>query len=152
MRVKQHGYRWLLGTVVMLAGMAAQAASFGQEGGIDWQPWDKTSFDKARSENKLILVNVGMEGCTACNRMERITYTNPDVVDVVNKHFVAIAVDAQARPDIGERYSDWAWPATAFMQPDATQVFAMAGNRLPRNFIPILNDLVEKAVGRYLKA
>ncbi|WP_261842007.1 DUF255 domain-containing protein [Aliamphritea ceti] len=151
MWMKQHGYRWLLGACVMLIGIAAQAANFGQEGGIDWQPWDKTSFDKAKSENKLILVNVGMEGCTACNRMERVTYTNQNVVDLINKHFVAIAVDAQARPDIGERYSDWAWPATAFLQPDATQVFAMAGNRLPRNFIPILNDLVDKQTAGTLK-
>ena len=60
-------------------------------------------------------------------------------------------MDAQARPDIGERYSDWAWPATAFLQPDATQVFAMAGNRLPRNFIPILNDLIDKQAAGTLK-
>lgn len=124
--------------------ICASTASFGHDDGVNWQPWEKASFDKARNEGKLILINVGMEGCTACSRMERITYQNSAVIEMLNKHFVAIAVDAEARPDIGERYSDWAWPATAFLLPDSTQVFAMAGNRLPRNFIPMLEDLIAK--------
>lgn len=140
---------WLTALWVMLLTMTtflvvvsqSQAASFGHQGGVDWQPWSAAAFEKAKAENKLILINVGMEGCTACNRMERVTYRDPAVIELLNQHFIAIAVDAQARPDIGERYSDWAWPATAFLLPDATQVFAMAGNRLPRNFIPLLQDL-----------
>mgnify|MGYP000020553880 FL=1 len=122
----------------------SHAATFGHEDGIQWQPWAKSTFAKAKAENKLLLINVGMEGCTACNRMEKITYRNQAVIDLINEHFIAVAVDAQARPDIGERYSDWAWPATAFLLPDATQVFAMAGNKLPRNFIPMLDDLVSQ--------
>ena len=140
---------WLTALWVMLLTMTtflvvvsqSQAASFGHQGGVDWQPWSAAAFEKAKAENKLILINVGMEGCTACNRMERVTYRDPAVIELLNQHFIAIAVDAQARPDIGERYSDWAWPATAFLLPDTTQVFAMAGNRLPRNFIPLLQDL-----------
>ncbi len=129
----------------------SQAASFGHPGGVDWQPWSAAAFEKAKAENKLILINVGMEGCTACNRMERVTYRDPAVIKLINQHFVAIAVDAQARPDIGERYSDWAWPATAFLLPDTTQVFAMAGNRLPRNFIPLLQDLTARHKADELK-
>jgi uncharacterized protein len=111
---------------------------------IAWQPWNKATFERAVSENKLILLNVGMEGCEACHRMTTITYADPDVIAMINGNFIAIAVDAEARPDIGERYSDWAWPATIFMKPDASQVLALRGNRLPRNFIPILNDLIGK--------
>lgn len=111
---------------------------------VNWQPWDKASFAQAVQHDKLILINVGMEGCTACNRMEKHTYSDPAVIELLNQHFVSIAVDSQARPDVGERYSDWAWPATAFLMPDGTQVFAMAGNRLPENFLPILEDLIAK--------
>ncbi|WP_027856644.1 DUF255 domain-containing protein [Marinobacterium jannaschii] len=144
----------LLTALLGLSGLisAAQAASFGHKDGVDWQRWEKAAFDKARAENKLILINVGMEGCTACNRMERVTYRNQAVIDRINRDFVAIAVDAQARPDIGERYSDWAWPATAFLLPDTTQVFATAGNRLPRNFIPLLEDLATQHRKGELKA
>jgi len=116
---------------------------FGAED-IDWNHWELAAFEAAKAQDKVILLSVGMEGCAACARMESITYTDPGVIDLVNEHFIAIEVDAEARPDIGERYSDWAWPATIFMAPDATQVLAIRGNRLPRNFIPILEDMVAK--------
>jgi len=111
---------------------------------IPWQGWTIAPFEQAKRQNKMILVNVGMEGCAACARMEALTYTDPLVTDLIREHFIPIAVDSDARPDIGERYSDWAWPATIFMAPDATQVLAVRGNRLPRNFIPILQDLITK--------
>ena len=120
------------------------AVDSGATDGINWHHWELDAFETARSENKMILVNVGMEGCEACGRMEDITYADSDVIALVNEHFVAIEVDAEARPDIGERYSDWAWPATIFLAPDATQVLGVRGNRLPRNFIPILNDLIAR--------
>jgi len=105
---------------------------------IDWNHWELAAFEAAKAQDKVILLSVGMEGCAACARMESITYTDPGVIDLVNEHFIAIEVDAEARP------SDWAWPATIFMVPDATQVLAIRGNRLPRNFIPILEDMVAK--------
>lgn len=111
---------------------------------IAWQDWSIAPFEQAKNQNKIILVNVGMEGCNACARMEHITYADPAVIDLVNEHFIPIAVDSEARPDIGERYSDWAWPATIFLAPDTTQVLAIRGNRVPRNFIPILEDLISR--------
>ncbi len=126
---------WL---VLLLSGAAHGA------GDIDWKHWELEAFEAASAQDKVILVSVGMEGCAACARMESITYTDSGVIDLVNEHFIAIEVDAEARPDIGERYSDWAWPATIFMAPDATQVLAIRGNRLPRNFIPILEDMVAR--------
>ena len=123
--------------MLLASGSAATA-------GIDWHHWEISAFETAKSQNKIILVNVGMEGCAACARMEAQTYADGGVIDLINEHFIAIEVDAEARPDIGERYSDWAWPATIFLAPDSTQVLAVRGNRLPRNFIPILNSLIEK--------
>ncbi len=123
---------------VLLASATAAGA------GIDWHHWEMTAFETARSTNRIILVNVGMEGCAACARMEAQTYADSRVIELINEHFVAIEVDAEARPDIGERYSDWAWPATIFLAPDSTQILAVRGNRLPRNFLPILNSLIEK--------
>lgn len=119
---------------------------------IDWQDWGSAPFERARYDNKMILIDVGMEGCTACRWMDEITYTNPGVVKLVNEYFVPIMVDAESRPDIGERYSDWAWPATIFLGPDSTQVLALRGNRQPRNFIPILNELIAKHKAGQLEA
>ena len=125
--------------LIIVATSVTQAAEI-----IDWKHWEIDAFAAAKAENKVILVSVGMEGCAACARMEALTYTDSNVIDLVNENFIAIEVDAEARPDIGERYSDWAWPATIFMSPDATQVLAIRGNRVPRNFIPILEDMAAK--------
>jgi uncharacterized protein YyaL (SSP411 family) len=124
--------------------LAAFAPTALAANGINWQHWELAAFERAEAENKVILLSVGMEGCAACARMNTITYTDPAVITRVNRDFVAIEVDAESRPDIGERYSDWAWPATIFMAPDATQVLALRGNRMPRNFVPILDDLIDK--------
>jgi len=129
---------WITWALLLLVSGGSAAA------GIDWKHWELDAFETAKAENKIILVSVGMEGCAACARMESITYTDQGVIDLVSENFVAIEVDAEARPDIGERYSDWAWPATIFLAPDSTQVLAIRGNRVPRNFVPILNDLIEK--------
>ncbi len=118
---------------------------------INWHHWDLAAFERAQAENKVILLSVGMEGCAACASMAAITYTDPAVIKRINRDFVAIEVDAESRPDIGERYSDWAWPATIFMAPDATQVLALRGNRLPRNFVPILDDVIARHEAGELK-
>jgi thiol:disulfide interchange protein len=70
----------------------------------------------------VVLVDVGIEGCTACRWMDETTYADPEVATLVARHFVAIAVDAEARPDVGERYEAWGWPATIFMSPGGEQV------------------------------
>ena len=119
---------------------------------IQWQQWGKAPFQQAQAEDKMILLDVGMEGCTACRWMDEFTYTDDKVIELINKHFVAIVADAEAQPDLGERYSDWAWPATIFMAPDTTQVLALAGNRRPNNFIPILEELIKKKANNQLEA
>ena len=109
---------------------------------IRWQEWSASTFSQAKAKNRLILINVGHEGCTACRFMEENTFNNPEVIKLVNDNFVAIQVDSEARPDIGERYSDWAWPANAVMRPDAVQVLAFAGSRRPTAYIEILRKVI----------
>lgn len=111
---------------------------------ILWQEWSSSTFAQAKNKNRLILINVGHEGCTACRFMEENTFTNLEVIKLVNDNFVAIQVDSEARPDIGERYSDWAWPANAVMRPDAVQVLAFAGSRRPAAYIEILHKIINE--------
>ena len=110
--------------------------------GILWQEWSASTFSQAKAKNRLILINVGHEGCTACRFMEENTFSDSAVIELVNANFVAIQVDSEARPDIGERYSDWAWPANAVMRPDAVQVLAFAGSRRPAAYIEILHKII----------
>ena len=111
---------------------------------INWHEWNAESFQQAKDQHKLILIDVGTEWCGACQMMDWFTYTDAKVIELVNKHFVPIQVDAELQPDIGEQYSSWGWPATIFMSPGAIQVNELAGNRVPENFIPILEKIISK--------
>ena len=111
---------------------------------VQWRSWEPEAFAEAQERQLPILVSVGHEGCTACRMMEENTYSNGEVIALLNDHFVPIQVDCEIRPDIGERYSDWAWPATAFLKPDGTQVFAIRGSRRPGDFKNLLNRVIER--------
>ncbi|RLB47859.1 MAG: hypothetical protein DRJ42_24460, partial [Deltaproteobacteria bacterium] len=116
----------------------------GDSAQIEWQTWGAPAFERARREGKMVLVDVGIEGCTACRWMFEDTYQDSEVVRRVNERFVPIAVDANVRPDLGDRYARWGWPATIVLSPDGAQVFAVRGNKRPRNFIPILDELIDR--------
>ena len=118
---------------------------------ISWNSWSRDAFDRAKIENKMLIISVGIEVCFACQWMEEFTYSDPRVIKLITENFIPVQVDADNQPDIGERYSDWAWPATIFMAPDGTQVLGIRGNRIPDNFIPILNRLIKQHAGGQLK-
>ena len=122
----------------------ARAPSTGASASIEWVPWGADAFERARAEGKMVLVDVGIEGCTACRWMYEDTYEDDEVIARVRAHFVAVAVDADLRPDVGERYAAWGWPAIIVLTPDGTRVHAIRGNRRPRNFIPILDELIRR--------
>ncbi len=110
---------------------------------IQWREWNEASFNEAKEKNKPILINVGHEGCGACRWMKGNTFAEEDIVSTINENFVAIQVDSIIRPDIGERYSDWAWPAIAFNTPAGDQVLALRGTRRPETFRDILAGIIE---------
>jgi uncharacterized protein YyaL (SSP411 family) len=74
--------------------------------------------------------------------MEATTYHDPAVAAVLAAHFIAVKVDIDARPDIGERYGDWGWPATVIFSPDAQEIGKYRGYIAPADFVAILNDVV----------
>ncbi len=109
---------------------------------INWYQWSSGAFETARTENKLIMVYVGHEGCTACRFMETRTFADPRVIELLNENFIPIQIDSVAEPDLGERYSDWAWPANAVLLPDATQVVGFRGRTFPDRYVFLLKKFL----------
>ncbi len=109
---------------------------------VAWQPWSKASFERARAERRLILVNVVATWCHWCHVMEETTYRDPEVAALLRDHFATIRVDSDARPDVAERYREWGWPATGVLSPDAQPVLELRGYQEPRGFAARLRQLV----------
>jgi uncharacterized protein len=93
---------------------------------IQWHEWDEEAFAAAQRENKPILLDIGAVWCHWCHVMDRESYDNPEIAQIVNERFIAVKVDRDERPDIDSRYQvavssisgQGGWPLTAFLTPD----------------------------------
>src|SRR2546427_8832318 len=74
-------------------------------GKIQWLDWSKESFEKARAEGKPILLDIKGSWCHWCHVMDETSYSDPSIIDALNKKFVPIRVDTDKRPDVNRRYN-----------------------------------------------
>ena len=99
---------------------------------VNWFPWGEEAFTKAKQEDKPIFLSLGYSVCHWCHVMEKESFENETVADILNKHFVAIKVDKEERPDIDSIYmtvcqaltGSGGWPLTIFMTPDKNPFYA----------------------------
>jgi uncharacterized protein len=99
---------------------------------IHWHEWGPEPFEKAKRENKPILLDVGAVWCHWCHVMDRESYESPEIAALINEHFVAIKVDRDERPDVDSRYQtavqaisgQGGWPLTAFLTPEGKPFYA----------------------------
>src|ERR1039457_1284128 len=93
---------------------------------IQWHEWGEDAFAAARRDNKPMLLDIGAVWCHWCHVMDRESYDDPEVAQIVNDNYIAVKVDRDERPDIDSRYQvavasltgQGGWPLTAFLTPD----------------------------------
>ena len=93
---------------------------------VDWYPWGQEALDRAKAEDKPILLSVGYSACHWCHVMERESFEDPQTAKMMNDNFVSIKVDREERPDIDSIYMtavqaltrQGGWPMTVFLTPD----------------------------------
>jgi uncharacterized protein YyaL (SSP411 family) len=98
---------------------------------VDWYPWGEEALQKAKKENKVILVSIGYAACHWCHVMERESFENEEIAKIMNEFFVCIKVDREERPDIDQIYMDavqlmtgsGGWPLNCFAMPDGKPFF-----------------------------
>jgi uncharacterized protein YyaL (SSP411 family) len=88
------------------------------QGRIGWMPWSRDAFDRAGHDRRLVLLLITTQWSTGCAEMLSAAYADPVVIAAVEERFVPVLVDAEARPDIAERYSLDGWPSTLLLTPD----------------------------------
>jgi len=89
---------------------------------IHWLDWDFETFQRAKRENKPILLDISAVWCHWCHRLDHDTYAVPDIAEYVEANFIPIRVDTDRRPDINRRYNMGGWPTTAFLTPDGRPI------------------------------
>ncbi len=98
---------------------------------VDWYPWGPEAFEKARREEKPIFLSIGYSSCHWCHVMERESFDDPAVADLLNRFFVPVKVDREERPDVDQIYMQavmamtgtGGWPLNVFLTPDLKPFF-----------------------------
>jgi uncharacterized protein YyaL (SSP411 family) len=96
------------------------------ENPVDWYPWGEEALERARAEDKPILLSVGYSACHWCHVMEKESFEDRQIAKIMNEGFVCIKVDREERPDIDSIYmgavqamtGQGGWPMTVFLTPD----------------------------------
>ncbi|XP_076302535.1 spermatogenesis-associated protein 20 isoform X3 [Lasioglossum baleicum] len=124
---------------------------------VDWYPWCDEALKKAKKEDKLIFLSVGYSTCHWCHVMEKESFVNKEIAEIMNKHFINIKVDREERPDIDRIYMTFiqattghgGWPMSVFLTPDLKPI--IGGTYFPpedryghTGFKKLLTNIAEK--------
>jgi len=98
---------------------------------VDWYPWGEEAFEKARRENKPVLLSIGYSACHWCHVMAHESFEDEQIAKLMNDNFVNIKVDREERPDLDQIYMNavqmmsqhGGWPMTVFLTPDAVPFY-----------------------------
>ena len=102
------------------------------ENPVDWFPWGEEAFERARGEDKPVFLSIGYATCHWCHVMERESFEDPHVAELMNEAFVNVKVDREERPDIDGVYmtvcqmltGSGGWPLTIIMTPEKKPFYA----------------------------
>jgi len=98
---------------------------------VDWYPWGEEALERAREQDRPILLSVGYSACHWCHVMERESFEDEATAAYMNEHFVPIKVDREERPDVDAIYMEavqsisghGGWPMTVFLDPDGVPFY-----------------------------
>lgn len=117
---------------------------------VDWQPWNPDTLERARQEQRPILLSIGYSACHWCHVMQRESFQNQEIAKLMNQNFLCIKVDREERPDLDNIYQRAAailvgqggWPLTAFLTPETKPFFVGTyfppGDRYGRSGLPTI--------------
>ena len=125
---------------------------------VDWYPWGPEALERAKEEDRPILLSVGYSACHWCHVMERESFEDRQIAEAMNENFVCIKVDREERPDIDSIYmaaiqamsGQGGWPMTVFLTPDGKPFYG--GTYFPpedRGGMPAFPRVVESVAHAY---
>jgi uncharacterized protein YyaL (SSP411 family) len=128
------------------------------ENPVDWYPWGAEALDRAKREDRPILLSIGYSACHWCHVMERESFEDPSIAAAMNEAFVNVKVDREERPDVDQVYmravqaltGQGGWPLTVFLTPDGKPYYG--GTYFPpapRHGLPSFRQVLEASARAY---
>lgn len=98
---------------------------------VNWRSWSEDIFHEAKRDNKMLFISIGYAACHWCHVMERESFMNEEIAEILNDYFIPVKVDREERPDVDQIYMNavqlinrqGGWPLSCFALPDGTPFF-----------------------------
>lgn len=129
---------------------------------VNWYPWGDQALQKAKAENKMLIISIGYAACHWCHVMEHESFEDEEVAKIMNENFICIKVDREERPDVDQVYMTAAqlitgrggWPLNAMALPDGRPFYA--GTYFPKdkwmNMLAYFADMQQKQPDALVKS
>ncbi|MEQ8799573.1 MAG: DUF255 domain-containing protein [Salinisphaeraceae bacterium] len=127
---------------MLLLGATAWAAP-NTDDAIDWQTWSDAAFEQARAQGKPVYLYLEAVWCHWCHVMQRETFGDPAVAELLNEQVVPVRVDHDAMPDLANRYRAWGWPAQIWLTADGRELAKRSGYMPPDRFRSLVQRLAD---------
>ena len=127
--------------ILVLLGGVCFAASGDQP--VAWQDWSPNIFQQAVREHKFVLLDLGTQWCHWCHVMDVQTYADARVRKLLAEKYISVRVDADSRPDLGNRYEDYGWPATIVFNAQGGEIVKRQGFLAPDEMASMLQAIIE---------
>jgi thioredoxin-related protein len=139
---KTNMHRLLLSLAAIALCNCATAIA-GDEPPIEWRPWSDSVFVEAKNDHRFILLDLGTVWCHWCHVMDEVTYQDAEVVKLARERYINVRVDADARPDLADRYEDYGWPATIVFNAEGGEIVKRRGYLPPRQMASMLQAIID---------
>jgi uncharacterized protein YyaL (SSP411 family) len=110
---------------------------------LKWSGWSDELFSRATAEKRFVILDLEAVWCHWCHVMEKTTYADPEVNELLASKYIPVRVDQDANPDLSSRYGDWGWPATIVFGPDGTEIAKIRGYIEPSRMQALLKAIID---------
>jgi uncharacterized protein YyaL (SSP411 family) len=110
---------------------------------VKWSGWNDELFSRAAAEKRFVILDLEAVWCHWCHVMEKATYADPEVMDLLASKYIPVRVDQDANPDLSSRYGDWGWPATIVFGSDGTEIAKIRGYIEPSRMQALLKAIID---------
>jgi uncharacterized protein len=120
----------------------AASPSFAAEP-VQWNDWSNDLFSRAADQKRFVILDLEAVWCHWCHVMEKTTYADPEVGELLASKYLPVRVDQDANPDLSSRYGDWGWPATIIFGPDGSEIAKIRGYIEPERMQALLKAVID---------
>ena len=114
---------------------------------INWSRFfDSSVFEKAKKENKFVILDLEAVWCHWCHVMHEKTYANPSLITLLESKFIPVRIDHDLRPDLANEYRDYGWPATIVFNANGEELIKRAGYISPEELKQDLQNIIENPI------